>query len=82
VKTGLKEYSEIEAQDGYAWSDGDCEVVERSTLVWVSTEERSNAATIKALAWPGDHDFIETSKHRQDQEVSVLQYDYHTEIMF
>jgi hypothetical protein len=61
VKTDLKEYSEIEAQDGYAWSDGDCEVVERSTLVWVSTEERSNAATIKALAWPGDHDFIETS---------------------
>jgi hypothetical protein len=34
----------------------------------------------KALAEPDDHHFIEISRHGQGQEISMLQYDYHTKI--
>jgi hypothetical protein len=31
----------------------------------------------EALAWPDDHDFIEITRHGQDQRISILYGDYH-----
>jgi hypothetical protein len=47
-----------------------------------STEKRSTSGgRTETLAWPDDHDFIDISKHGQDQAISVLQYDYHTKMI-